>query len=253
MMKKAERSVTKRTRSVRRLNESTPFAIKESFNQLRTNIMYTPNNSTGCPIYGITSAEMYVGKSTISANLAISFSQIGKKVLLIDGDMRRPSQHRIFEYDKSQAGFSELLAGIEKNDKDVICNPCPNLYLLTSGAIPPNPSELLLSKKFEEYINRWKDEYDIIFIDFPPAGIVTDPVTVSSHLNGFIFVAMANRSNAVRVTSAIDSIKAVDGKITGLVLNATNSKATGKYGSGKYGYRYSYRYSYQYGYSSDKK
>ena len=250
-MKKAERSVAKRTRRVRRLSESTPFAIKESFNQLRTNIMYTPNNSDGCPVYGITSAEMYVGKSTISANLAISFSQIGKKVLLIDGDMRRPSQHKIFGYEKNRNGFSDLLAGIAQNDSDVICTPCPNLYLLTSGGIPPNPSELL-SKKFEEYITRWKQEYDIIFIDFPPVGIVTDPITVSAHLNGFIFVAMANRSNSTRVNNAINSIKAVDGNVTGIVVNATNSKDTGKYGSGRYGYRYSYRYSYQYGYRSDE-
>ena len=196
---------------------------------------------------------MYVGKSTISANLAISFSQVGKKVLLIDGDMRRPSQHRIFGYEKTQIGFSELLAGISENVEDVICSPCPNLYLLTSGGIPPNPSELLLSKKFDEYITKWKKEYDIIFIDFPPVGIVTDPITVSSHLNGFIFVAMANRSNAVRVNNSINSIKAVGGKITGLVVNATNSKGIGKYGSGKYGYRYGYRYSYQYGYSSKDK
>lgn len=248
-MKKAERGTTKRTRKVRRLNEETPFAIKEAFNQLRTNIMYTPNNGDGCPVYGITSAEMFVGKSTVCANLAISFSQIGKKVLLVDADMRRPSQHKIFGYNKNQSGLSELLANIIDNDKEVIYSPCAGLSVVTSGCIPPNPSELLLSKKFDEYINRWKKEYDIIFIDFPPVGIVTDPITVTSHLNGFIFIAMANRSDAIRVNNAIKTIENVGGKITGLVLNATSSKGATKR---KYGYKYGYHYGYQYGYYSNE-
>ena len=115
-MKKAERSVTKRTRSVRRLNESTPFAIKESFNQLRTNIMYTPNNSTGCPVYGITSAEMYVGKSTISANLAISFSQIGKKVLLMAFDSCNEDDVWACYVVKNKMSFSEKAEVIMHRD-----------------------------------------------------------------------------------------------------------------------------------------
>ncbi len=255
-MKKAEKNVEKalnrRTKSPRILNENTPFAITEAFNQLRTNIMYTPNNEDGCPVYGITSAEIGVGKSTVSANLAISYSKIGKKVLLIDADMRRPSAHGFFGYKKNDIGLSELLAGIS-DDKSAIRSPMDNLYVVTSGRIPVNPSELLLSRKFVEYINRWKNEYDIIFVDFPPVGIVSDPINVVSSISGFIIIAMAEVSDAVCINNAIKSIENVGGKIIGLVVNATDSKGVGKYRSSKYGYKYSYKYSYTYGYSSDKK
>ena len=121
-----------RSKKVRRLDNDTPFAIREAFNQLRTNLMYTSNDQEGCPAYGITSAEISVGKSTVSANIAISFSQLGKKVLVVDADMRRPAQHRIFGYNKKQAGLSELLTGIETDDKKVLSNPADNLYLITS-------------------------------------------------------------------------------------------------------------------------
>ena len=250
-MSNKKRSSTKRTKAIRRLDETTPFAIRESFNQLRTNIMYTPNDEEGCPVYGITSAEMGVGKSTVSSNLAISFSQIGKKVLLIDADMRRPSQHKFFDYEKKQAGLSELLTGIAQNDSAVICTPREGINVITSGCIPPNPSELLLSKKFGEYMSEWKQRYDIIFIDLPPVGIVSDPLTIAQKLNGYIFIAMANVSDSHHVNKAINSIQQVGGKITGLVVNASSRKSEGRRTYGyKYGYRYGYRYSYNYGYYS---
>lgn len=251
-MKKKQKDVTpRRHRKIRRLSDDTPFAIREAFNKLRTNILYTPNNGVGCPIYGITSAEMAVGKSTIAANLAISLSQSGKKVLLIDGDMRCPSQHKIFDCEKDRPGLSELLAGIAHDDKAIMLKPNPNLFVLTSGCIPPNPSELLMSKKFDDYIKRWKYEYDLIFIDFPPVGIVTDPITVTTHLSGFIFVAMVNRSDATRVKHAISAIEHVGGKIIGLVLNGSNRRgsAKSKYGPSKYSYKYDYYYGYSYEYS----
>ena len=233
------------------LTSDVPFAIREAFNQLRTNLMYTiTDDIDGAPVFAITSSSENTGKSMVITNLAISFSQLEKKVLLIDADLRCPVIHDYFGFDDKQQGLSDYISGLSKDV--VIRDVRPNLDLITSGRIPPNPSELLSSPRFTACLNAWKKEYDIIFIDFPPVGIVTDPITVSAHLNGFIFVAMANRSNSTRVNNAINSIKAVDGNVTGIVVNATNSKDTGKYGSGRYGYRYSYRYSYQYGYRSDE-
>ena len=125
------------------LNESTPFAIKEAFNQLRTNLMYTANDGDGCPVFAITSAEESVGKSTITSNLSISYSNINKKVLLIDSDMRRPMVYRFFELNKKSTGLSELLSGIVEDDSQVIREVIPNLSVITSGCIPPNPAELI--------------------------------------------------------------------------------------------------------------
>ena len=234
-------------RKARLINESTPFAIRESFNQLRTNIMYSPHDSEGAPVYAITSAEQGVGKSTISANIALSFSQTGQKVLLIDADMRCPTQYKFFGYEKKQHGFSERLSGIVKDPSAVVSAYSENLHIVTSGCIPPNPSALLLSKKFGTLVEQWKKEYDIIFIDLPPIGAVSDPVEVANLVDGYVLVALANVSNAKYINAAIDALKYVGAKITGLVINGTSykSRESKNYARGKYYYRYGYTYEYK--------
>ena len=242
MNKKTKKKVVE---SARLMDENTPFGITEAFNQLRTNIMYTPNDSDGCPVYGITSAEMSVGKSTISANLALSFAQLGQKVLLVDADMRRPTQHKIFGLGSDQKGLSELLYEIIKDDASVMKLARGNTTIITSGAIPPNPSALMLGKKIGELIEKWKKEFDIIFIDLPPVGMVTDPLTISDKINGYVFVATVNKSDARNVNEAIDTITQVGAKIVGIVINGTNPKGEYKY-KYKYGYKRGYYYAQDY-------
>jgi capsular exopolysaccharide synthesis family protein len=225
------------------LTENTPFAIKEAFNQLRTNLMYMSHDGDGCPVYAITSATENVGKSTISSNLAIAYSQINKKVLLIDADMRLPVQYNVFGYDRDKAGLSELLSDIVKNYKEVLVSPMPNLDIVPSGCLPPNPSELITSNKFYELMEKWKREYDIIFIDLPPAGVVSDPIAISSLVSGYILVAMTNKSDAKHIKTVIANIENVGSKIVGLVLNGTNIKGR----LSKYSYQHKYYYgSYRY-------
>lgn len=223
------------------LDETTPFAIRESFNQLRTNLMYTAKKGDGCPVYAVSSAEAGVGKSTVISNLAVSFAQLGKKVLLVDADMRRPVQYKNFGYTKKHAGLSELLSGIVDNDKQVICNPAPSLFLLTSGCIPPNPSELINSKLFGELIEKWKQEYDVVFIDLPPVGVVSDPLSVAQLVEGYVIVAMANKSDAKHVNAAIATLEKIGAKVLGMVVNGTSLKGEGY---GKYGKKYGYGYYY---------
>ncbi|MBE6706204.1 MAG: CpsD/CapB family tyrosine-protein kinase [Ruminococcaceae bacterium] len=233
-------------KKARLVSESTPFAIRESFNQLRINIMYSPHDSEGAPVYAITSAEQGVGKSTVSANVALSFSQAGQKVLLIDADMRCPTQYKFFGYEKKQSGFSELLSGIAKESSAAVSVYSDNLHIITSGCIPPNPSALLMSGKLSTLVEQWKNEYDIIFIDLPPVGIVSDPIVIAGLVDGYILVARANVSNSKHVNTAIRSLKNVGAKITGLVINGTSYKGSEnkKYARGKYSYKYGYTYEY---------
>ena len=225
------------------LEAKTPFAVSEAFNQLRTNLMYATPADVKCPIYAITSVKEASGKSTIIANLAISFSQIGKRVLLVDGDMRCPSIYDFFGFGKRQAGLSELISGIET---DVIKKDArPNLDVITSGRIPPNPSELLSAPKLRELIAEWRQTYDVIFFDFPPMGVVSDSVILSDEITGYVFAIMSGRDHAKNVLATIDAMEQVGAKILGTVLNDYDLKA-----SGYYSYRYKYNYKYRSKYAS---
>lgn len=227
------------------MDESTPFAIRESFNQFRTNLMYTFTESDGCPIFGITSVNEGTGKSTLLTNLALSFSQIGKKVLLVDADMRCPAIYRFFDIDPNHPGLSEVISGIESNV--IIENVKPSLHLITSGRIPPNPSELLTSKKLKDLLQEWKQSYDIIFLDFPPVGLITDAVTVCQELDGYIFTVSSGKDNAKEVNNCIASMEQIGAKIVGIVLNDYNLK-----GSSSYYYRNRYTGYHKYKSNSHK-
>lgn len=225
------------------LDSKTPFAVSESFNQLRTNLMYATPADVSCPVYAITSVKEASGKSTIIANLAISFSQIGKHVLLIDGDMRCPALYDFFGLEKRQSGLSELISGIEA---DVITKDVrPGLDVITSGRIPPNPSELLSSAKLRELIAEWRKTYDAVFFDFPPMGVVSDAVILSDEITGYVFSILSGRDHAKNVLATIEAMEQVGAKILGTVLNDYDLKA-----SGYYSYRYKYNYKYRSKYAS---
>ncbi len=210
------------------LTSDVPFAIREAFNQLRTNLMYTiTDDSDDAPVFAITSSSEGTGKSMIITNLAISFSQLDKKVLLIDADMRCPVIHDYFGFDDKQPGLSDFISGFSSNV--IIPEVKKNLDLITSGRIPPNPSELLTSPRFSACLNAWKKEYDIIFIDFPPIGIVTDSVANIKSITGYIFTIRSGKSTAKKINSSIESMERLGAKIVGVVLNDYDIKGTGYY------------------------
>ena len=217
----------------RLLDDTSPFAIREAFNHLRTSLMYTLNDKIGCPIFAVTSSGEASGKSTLMANIAISYAAASKRVLLIDADMRAPMQNHIFQVEKDVYGLSELLSGIERDDKAIIrSTEAAGLSLLLAGQTPPNPSELIMSSTFEQYLKKWRLEYDAIFIDFPPVGIVTDTLAVHKLVTGYIFVVRSDQSDKRSVVAALDTMKKVDAKILGIVLNDVDSKLLGY--SGRY-------------------
>ncbi len=230
------------------LNNDTPFAVKEAYNSVRTKLMFTTHEE-GCPVYAVTSALPSDGKSINAVNLAITFAQLGKKTLIIDGDMRRPTLHRYFNCGHS-GGLSEVLAGIS-NDVDVRQTDFENLSFLPAGDIPPNPAELLSSAKMSELAGFIKRHFDYVFIDCPPVEVVTDATLLSKHVSGYIFVIRAGKLKRADLRHAVNGIVEVKGRILGFLLNDINGLAQNYYRKGYYGSRYSYkyyRYKYDYNY-----
>ncbi len=239
------------------VNKRSPFALSESFKTIRTNILYTGKNEK-CPVYAVTSSYSGSGKSVIVANLAQSFAQLGKKVILVDFDLRRPTQQKIFSI-QNGAGVSEYLAGLESNlDALVVHTFVENLDILTSGRIPPNPAELLASENIDKLIAQLKESYDVILVDFPPITIVSDCIVPKHLVTGYVFVVRCGYDDRSQVSAALASMRKVDANLIGFILNDVNLKTGGyfyskyRYGySSKYG-RYGYKYGY-YGYSNKNK
>lgn len=226
------------------INEKTSFSVKEEYKTLRTNIMFSIPTD-GCKIIGISSAEPMEGKSINCLNLAITFAQTKTRVLLIDCDLRLPKQASLLDMD-ALPGISNVLVGMS-TIKEAVKKTCyPNLDVILSGDIPPNPSELLGSNNMRKLIDELSKNYDYIFVDLPPINVVSDAVTMSKCLSGMILVVRALVSKRDSVEKAINQLELAGTYIVGLVLNGINSKKRfsskyGKYGRyGKYGYSYKY-------------
>lgn len=188
----------------------------ESYRTLRTNIQYSSIDKKIRSIV-ITSARPEEGKSTVSGNLALSFAQNGKKVIIIDCDLRKPSMHKKFNI-SNLYGLSEVL--IEKETLDnAIQEYNPNLCVLTSGKIPPNPAEMINSNSMNNLLQELKDEYDFIIIDSPPLENVTDGQILSAKVDGTILVIKAGESKMDAVKEAKNLLNKVGANIIGIVMN----------------------------------
>lgn len=224
------------------LNDESPFAVKESYGAIRANMLFTGKGER-CPVYGITSADQNDGKTLNSINLAISYSQLGKKVLLLDGDMRNISISRKLQIEP-KTGLGEYLAGLTPTiEKNAITD---KLDVVSGGAVPPNPAELLASKKMEQLLEEEKEQYDCIIIDLPPVGVVTDALLLTNLITSYVLVVRAFQSKMTREKSTVGALEAVDADICGIIFNGLNPK------SQDYAYK-SYNYDYKYGSSNGKK
>lgn len=220
------------------ISKATPFAITESFKQLRTNLSYSIA-AEKCPVFAITSDFSGAGKSVISSNLAASFAMLGKKTLLVEGDMRCPDLKHIFA-DSSNVGLSDLLSGNANMSDDVAKKFVDDkLSVIFSGRIPPNPSELLGSNKMLSLIEEWKEEYDVVIIDLPPVFEVADASVISSFVSGYVLVARCGQSDTAALAASISAIKKVHGNICGFVVNDVNIKV------GRYSLKYNKYSSYK--------
>ena len=212
--------------------------ISEVFRALRTNIQFM-NKAADCQTILITSTVQAEGKSWTSANLATTFAQSGSKTLIIDADMRKPRQHKIFQMN-NVPGLSNYLSEIndlgrrQKIDGMNCVKPTEveNLYLLPSGNIPPNPSELLMSDKIIELINEVTKNFDVVIFDGAPCLLVTDSTILSRLVDSTILVTSYKYTKIDDLKEAKKRIKRVGGKIAGVVLNRveiSNKKYEEKY------------------------
>lgn len=214
-------------------------AVAEAYRTLRTNIQFM---SPDRPIKSlvVTSAGPSDGKSTTVINIAITFASLGKKTLLIDADLRKPVQHKIFEFQRGPGLTQRLIDDLQ--DEDVIRQTeVPNLSLITCGDIPPNPSELLASQRLKNFMERMKEKFDIILFDTPPVIAVTDATVLSQLTDALLLVVRAGLTDVRVLERSIELLKHVNANLIGAVLNGVNI-STG-YDSYYYYYRYYYYYS----------
>ena len=206
--------------------EKNPKSVAaESYRTLRTNIQYSSFDNPVKSIV-ITSSEPGEGKSTTSANLALSFAQDGKKVILIDCDLRKPVVHKEFQISNSR-GLSEFLIGRTEFSK-VIYKHESGLHVLPSGTIPPNPAEMLASRAMEHLLTQLEEKYDYIILDTPPVNAVTDSKILSTKVDGTILVVKYGYTKKDGVIEAVKGLRAVKANIIGTVFNGEENQR-GKY------------------------
>jgi capsular exopolysaccharide synthesis family protein len=219
--------------------------ISESYRSLRTNITYASADEKIKSII-VSSPQPGEGKSTTVANLAIAFAQLRKRTLLIDGDLRKPVQHNVFDHSRGP-GLSEYLIGEVESFKSIIhSTKVDGLSLVTAGGLPPNPSELLGSDRMTDLVYKLEQEWDIILFDSPPIVAVTDSSMISAEIDALVMVVKAGQTDRAAVDRALDTITNVKSPLIGVILNGANPETL----AGKYSYYYSY---YNYYYHSDDK
>lgn len=207
--------------------EKDPKSIAaERYKVLRTNIQYSSFDKK-CKVIVITSSEASEGKSVISGNLSLCMAQEEKKVILIDCDLRKASLHKKFGI-PNLFGLSDVVAG-KMDLHEVIYRYNENLAILTSGNIPPNPSEMLSSKAFERLLNTLRESFDYIILDTPPILAVTDSQILSTKADGTILVVKAEKTKRDTVRDAVGYLKQVNTNIIGTVLNMVDIKRDNKY------------------------
>lgn len=223
------------------MDPSLKFRVEEAYKSIRTNIMLSVMKK-GCKIIVVSSSMANEGKTTTTTNLAISISQADQRVLLIDGDLRKPKVHHYFSIPNAPGltnylGAAANSRSAQKVDLFSIIHPTEykNLSVIASGSIPPNPAEVLGSEMMSEFIKEVSQHFDYIIIDTPPINVVSDALPVIRESDGVVMVVRSNSSTHPELQKALDSLKFIDAKILGFVVNY-ESENRSKYGYYKYNY-----------------
>jgi protein-tyrosine kinase len=205
-------------------------AASEAYRTLRTNIQFAGLDQP-CRCVVVTSATAGEGKTTSVANFGVVSAQAGSRVCLVDSDLRRPSLHRIFGVENSRGLTTALIEGSALAE---VARPTrvPNLSLVTSGPLPPNPAELVGSKRMHELLQHAMTTYDLVLCDSPPVIAVADGVALAAQCDGVILIVRAGVVSHDLIRRAVEQIQSVKGKILGVVLNDVDLN--------REGYHYSY-------------
>lgn len=213
------------------------FQGREAYKTLRSNIQFCGSD---IKIIGLTSCIPKEGKSSVSLNLAISMAEAGKKTVFVDADLRKSVLVGRYRINQSLRGLAHYLSGINSKDDIIYQSNIDNLYMIFSGPVPPNPSELLGGEKFTDLIKKLSEEYDYVIIDTPPLGSVIDSAVIAKVCNGMILVIEANNISYKFAQKVKQQLEMTGCPILGAVLNKVDisEKGYGKYYGKYYGHEY---------------
>lgn len=211
--------------------------IAEQFKTIRTNVQFSSVDNDLKSIL-FTSSEPSEGKSTVSNNMAVTWADQGSRVVLVDSDFRRPTIHRTFDV-SNRVGLTNYLSGNVSLDEVIQPTMVQNLYVITSGPVPPNPAELLGSTRVNSLIKDLTDKYDLLILDAPPVNTVTDSQLLAARVDGTILVVPQGIADKNGVRRAKQMLETVHANILGAVMNrVTAQKSEGYYGGSYYGGNY---------------
>lgn len=201
--------------------------ISEAYRVLRTNIQFSAIDQE-IQVLTVTSTQPNEGKTTTVANLAVAYAQDGKRVLLIDADLRKPTLHRIFRC-TNRKGLTNVLAHLGSMEDELTKTFVDNLYLLSAGPKPPNPAEMLSTKRMSMLLKQLRQQFDIVLIDTPPALALTDAQVVAAQSDGVLLVVNAGKTKRELVRKCKANLQYVKANLLGVVLNNQTKKEMNSY------------------------
>lgn len=201
--------------------------VSEQLRTVMTNISFANINGEIKSMM-VTSSEPSEGKSTFSANLAITYAKQGRNVILVDADMRKPTVHKTFNVSNTR-GLSTILSGNSTIEDSIKYTSIDNLNVITSGPIPPNPSALLGNRKIVDIINKFNQPNDLVIVDVPPVNTMADASIVSTTVDGTIFVVPQDIADKKKVSLAVSQLKKLNANILGAVMNMSKNNGEDNY------------------------
>lgn len=216
--------------------------ISEAYRVLRTSVRFAAVDRPLQTLM-VTSPGPSEGKSVTVANLAVAFAESGQRVLLVDSDLRRPVQHRVFRVSNFRGLSDAILSGTSVLAKCIQPTDIANLSIMTAGDSPPNPSELLASDRMGVLVEALKQQFDLVLFDSPPSLVVADGAILGSRVDGVILVTDVGQTHRKAAQQVVDELRRARANLLGVVINRVDTSGAG-YGYG-YGYGYYYRYDYR--------